>query len=538
MRTSLEDLTNIYVFGDSLSDTGNLLTLTSGEIPPSPYFEGRISNGPVAVEYLVERLNGAGLSQNLTLSPSFLDGNNFALAGAGTGRNNANDDDLNLDPPGLPGLLDQIDTYRQTGITDPNSLFFIWAGPNDFLDNLGGQNTDDPALLVEQGIDNLRIGIEALVATGAKQLVIPNMLNLGRLPASVDFRREARAIAIAFNGRLGLSLGNVELSAANADLEIVEVDLFSVGESIAENPTRFGLTNITTPLLPLVASGQALPNTPGFFFWDPFHPTTQAHELFGDVIFNTLTGDIPQPTFNDVLGTSGRDFLTGTKTADNIDGLAGNDFLLGLADSDRLEGWQGRDWLFGNSGDDTIDGGADQDRVWGGSGHDLVFGGAGDDRLSGNWGNDILIGEDGADLIWGNRGNDDILGGAGDDKIWGNVGADFLHGGDGHDYLLGGSGADKLVGGNGDDWVVGGFGNDVFVGGPGQDTLRGGLGDDTVQYQGALNDFLFKGSPDQFQVVGASGTHTLKEIEYLEFSDQQVAVNALPYFPAPLFSDI
>ena len=51
-----------FVFGDSLSDTGNLwlLTKSAGQdpaIPPSvsphmTYFQGRFSNGPVAFEYL------------------------------------------------------------------------------------------------------------------------------------------------------------------------------------------------------------------------------------------------------------------------------------------------------------------------------------------------------------------------------------------------------------------------------------------------------------------------------------------------------
>ncbi|WP_299491875.1 SGNH/GDSL hydrolase family protein [Acaryochloris sp. IP29b_bin.137] len=377
MKISIDNFSNIYAFGDSLSDIGNLFALTTGQIPQFPYFEGRLSNGPVAVEYLVNRLNGTHSSLDLALSPSFLGGNNYALAGAGTGRNNSNDDDLTPEPLDLPGLLDQIDAYLEIDLASANDLFFIWAGPNDFLDNLGGQNTDDPAVLVKAGVDNLRTAIETLSAAGATQFVIPNLLNLGRLPASVAFCREARAIAIAFNGRLGLSLGNFELDAANANLGVVEVDLFSVGESVAENPARFGFTNITDPLLSSIGSDLALPNPPGFFFWDSFHPTTQAHALFGEVIFNTLTGDIPQPMFNDILGTSGSDFLVGTRTADNLDGLAGHDFIFGLAGSDRIEGWQGSDWLFGHHGNDTIDGGADQDVVWSGPGDDLAFGGAG-----------------------------------------------------------------------------------------------------------------------------------------------------------------
>ena len=35
-----------YVFGDSLSDTGNIATVTGGAIPPAPYVGGAFTNGP------------------------------------------------------------------------------------------------------------------------------------------------------------------------------------------------------------------------------------------------------------------------------------------------------------------------------------------------------------------------------------------------------------------------------------------------------------------------------------------------------------
>ncbi|MDY6992457.1 MAG: SGNH/GDSL hydrolase family protein, partial [Pseudomonadota bacterium] len=44
-------LSPIYVFGDSLSDKGNLFELT-GLPPDPPYFNGRFSNGLLWSEYL------------------------------------------------------------------------------------------------------------------------------------------------------------------------------------------------------------------------------------------------------------------------------------------------------------------------------------------------------------------------------------------------------------------------------------------------------------------------------------------------------
>lgn len=43
----------LFVFGDSLSDTGNI-SLVLGENLPPPYFMNHITNGPVAVEVLAQ----------------------------------------------------------------------------------------------------------------------------------------------------------------------------------------------------------------------------------------------------------------------------------------------------------------------------------------------------------------------------------------------------------------------------------------------------------------------------------------------------
>ena len=50
----------MIVFGDSLSDTGNVHTASTAQglipDPPPPYFDGRLSNGPIWVDRLAERL--------------------------------------------------------------------------------------------------------------------------------------------------------------------------------------------------------------------------------------------------------------------------------------------------------------------------------------------------------------------------------------------------------------------------------------------------------------------------------------------------
>ena len=68
--------TNIYVFGDSLSDNGNL-SMAPGAPAGTP---SRFTNGPVAVEIVAGAL-GLALTPSDHLNGGF-SGNNFAVAGA------------------------------------------------------------------------------------------------------------------------------------------------------------------------------------------------------------------------------------------------------------------------------------------------------------------------------------------------------------------------------------------------------------------------------------------------------------------------
>ncbi len=60
------------IFGDSLSDNGNLYALTSGRSgqPQPPYFEGRTSNGPVWADHIAADFAAKGLTARTTPMPT------------------------------------------------------------------------------------------------------------------------------------------------------------------------------------------------------------------------------------------------------------------------------------------------------------------------------------------------------------------------------------------------------------------------------------------------------------------------------------
>ena len=115
-----QNVAQIYVFGDSLSDPGNVFKASQGQFPPSPpYFRGRYADGLIWTEYLAQQLK-------LNANPD----TNFAYGGATTG----NSQQVPL------GLLAQIDRYRAShSSTSNNALYIIWAGANDYLG--GGNDT-------------------------------------------------------------------------------------------------------------------------------------------------------------------------------------------------------------------------------------------------------------------------------------------------------------------------------------------------------------------------------------------------------------
>ena len=183
---------------------------------------------------------------------------------------------------------------------------------------------------------------------------------------------------------------------------------------------------------------------------------------------------------------------------DQLVGSSGRDWLYGGYDNDVIKGGAGDDQLFGGGGADHVSGGSGNEVIYGDSnrqpgGNDVLSGNAGDDRLYGGWGNDILRGGEGADYLDGGLGEDAADYGAAtsgvrvqlgllsalvdDSEADGDVliGIEHLSGSDHADTLRGDGGDNRLVGRDGDDYLYGGAGADRLYGGDGNDVLNGGI---------------------------------------------------------------
>lgn len=261
---SAANFDRIYVFGDSLSDVGNVFETTKGDSPPSPpYFRGRYADGPVWVEYLASKLG-------LTFNPD----TNFAFGGASTGNFKGTP----------PGLLAQIKRFKATNLSaNPNALYIIWAGANDYL----GGATDSTA-----PINNLAMAVKSLLAVGAKNIVVVNLPDLGELPATRTSQRSnsLNDLTKEHNSELAASLNNLQKNLSS-DVKITYLDVNSLFNQVIDAPKKFGFTNVTNPCI----SNESICDNPNkYLFWDDIHPTTAAHKLFVELAFSELK-PAPEP---------------------------------------------------------------------------------------------------------------------------------------------------------------------------------------------------------------------------------------------------
>lgn len=260
-----QPFTRIFVFGDSLSDSGNLYRL-SGGYPPAPYFEGRFSNGRVWVEQLADALG-------LTIRA----GDNYAVGGATTGFVNSND---GLNGRDYPGLLDEVASFAATRDTAEADgvLFVVWAGANDFF--LALQNGQDPADLIQNGVGNTAQAIQQLWQSGARHILVANVPDLGLTPfaRALNIGTAVTQLSAVYNQALNAALDDL----AAAGIPTIRVDAFATLRAMVAQPAEFGFTNVTEPLR--FVGG----NAAEFLFWDPVHPTTAGHAVFAQAAADAL----------------------------------------------------------------------------------------------------------------------------------------------------------------------------------------------------------------------------------------------------------
>ena len=300
--------TNMYVFGDSLSDSGNakaqnLLTPYVPGITESPrpgtnviggpgYYLGRVTNGLNYADVLAQSL---GLSAEASLNG----GTNYAYGGARTSYHIYN---FALIPgaqpnPGFMGMTQQVSRYLSDhgGLADPDALYVVFGGVNNLQDMLANAPF---RLSMAQTITDLRQMLIALHGAGAQHFLVPNAPDLSLTPRVRANGAAAvaggHALSLVFNGALDAMLNGLD---AQVGYDIDKLDTFSLFTDVFNNPAKFGFSNVTTPCnlgaddLFFTRLGTICGDVGERLFWDSIHPTNEAHAILGQAALLA----IPEP---------------------------------------------------------------------------------------------------------------------------------------------------------------------------------------------------------------------------------------------------
>ncbi|XP_010261310.1 PREDICTED: GDSL esterase/lipase 7-like [Nelumbo nucifera] len=313
----------LYVFGDSLLDSGNnnlLPTIAKANYLPygidfASGVTGRFTNGKTVADYIAEQLGlpfaPPALSQ---FKSDIITGRNYASGSCGilpeTGSQFGKC--LNLD--------DQIDLFQKTiemelqphlgsskELSDylSKSIFVIAIGNNDYISNYLEPNlfntseTYTPQAFAQLLGGRFSQGMERLYKLGARKILVFEIGTIGCMPTFARKQQhegpcveELNQLVSLFNDGLPTMLKQLTTSLQGSTFTVGQSS--KLGYEMITNPSRYGLTDVTDPCC-IAGSDGTWPCVPGFVscfdvrkhaFWDAFHLTEIIYSTIGTRCFN------------------------------------------------------------------------------------------------------------------------------------------------------------------------------------------------------------------------------------------------------------
>jgi len=290
------DFSQIYIFGDSLADPGNIFALTGLSakapyelIPSAPYAIGghHFSNGKTWAEKFAQNMKLSEGGKPALEAPGI--NGNYAFGGARARL-------FGEAPPAAAQV--SIFEAHYAGSADPNALYVVQFGGNDLRDALEAippdLNLATSFGILNDAVISISDNIRSLHSMGARQFLVANVPNLARTPAvradgpgAVFF---AGIFGVFYNDGLESALSSLEDDLLGISIE--RLNFFDIVTDVADNPENFGITFAEDPCLTFGDPNGAKCSNPGkYLFWDGIHPTKVIHNAIGDKASDLFNGD-------------------------------------------------------------------------------------------------------------------------------------------------------------------------------------------------------------------------------------------------------
>jgi phospholipase/lecithinase/hemolysin len=298
--------TKVFVFGDSLSDDGNIahrvrdafgFSYPSSDFDYSNYrFTDDLYTDPASILYSGvwhEQLARSFLHVASVAHNSLDGGTDYAFGGATTQDGQTDRTIINNPFPfgggdftiTIDNMGKQVADYLGSNTPDPNALYLLWGGGNDLFDDSSAANVTATAGRVRTLVDRLALA-------GVRKFLVPNVPPLGAVPNSLGHPSTVVALDLAsanYRSQLNAALAAEQsaLAGQGINIQLYGLDVWLNVIRILAEPAKYGFTNVTDN------SQSESVNPDHYLFWDDIHPTTAGDHEIAMEADRVLRGAVP-----------------------------------------------------------------------------------------------------------------------------------------------------------------------------------------------------------------------------------------------------
>lgn len=315
-RAAAQPYSQLIVFGDSLSDDGNIANLVENQFAfryPGELFnyaDGRFTNNgdtdPSSARFAGvwhEQLASAFLG--LPPASNSLDNNGMCFAyGGATSRDGQTERTVISNPTPFGGgrftitidnLGKQVDNFLASRPMDGNALFIVWAGGNDLFDDASPANIAGTA-------QRIAANVVRLARAGARHFLVPNQYPLGNVPHyknQPEMAAQLNAASASFRDQLNAALDGALATLAGEGIQprLHRLDIFTLGQQFAASPRYYGFSNVRD-----ASQDEEVP-ADNYSFWDDLHPSASGHYAIAAAAARILAGgDVRNASLTNLSG--------------------------------------------------------------------------------------------------------------------------------------------------------------------------------------------------------------------------------------------
>ena len=224
----------LYVFGDSLSDPGNVHRMVRWLRGPSPtptphYYGGRFCDGPNWVDLLSGQLHYRAAS-------AWDGGTNYAHGGAQAGFGLS----TLVVPALVPNVGEQIRFFTEMGRRiEPSCWTVLLCGHNNLFAMVYGKDDTSCDTVLDRWMGHL----EQLYELGGRKFVVPTLTPIQRTPETPKENRETLG-QWHTQVNAGLPARLEAFRKRHAEAQVVSPDLGGLVHRMLDHPADYGFTNI------------------------------------------------------------------------------------------------------------------------------------------------------------------------------------------------------------------------------------------------------------------------------------------------------